>query len=227
MPSFVYVTSIHTQGTNTLTFTAASTAGDVIVAANAEFGGTLATSVTDNLGNTYTKLGVHPTGNVTVFVATNVGAGTATLTFSGASGANTSYIAADYNAPTSYHYFSNWVQEIFGISTWIYNYDIQSYGTAGTVTEFLLVPICYETSGSDGWAISSGNIREHTAEGGGESLVLADTDFTLPGTCITTLTDTTAGRNFFLGAVGLIGYSGGGGGGGGVILGDMSAGMRG
>jgi hypothetical protein len=223
---FVYVTSTHTQGTNTLKMVAASTAGDVIVVANAQFGGTLSTSVTDNLGNTYTNLGTNPSGNITLYAATNAVAGTATLTFSGASGGNTSYIASEYNVPLKYTIFSNFIAQINGIQTWIYQDIFKNVGTAATNTELLLIPVVYETGASDSWTISTGTVREHTAEGGGESLVLADVDTTLPGTMLATITDASSARNFFVASIHLIGFTTPGGGGG-VILGDMSAGMRG
>jgi hypothetical protein len=226
MSVFSYIQSTNTVSTNTLTFTAANTAGDVIVVANAKFTGALATSVTDSVGNTYLPLNTNNQGNITAFIATNIGAGTATVTFSGASGADTNYIIAEYKVPTSFIVGCQPNAGAIVTSTWVDIIDAFALGTLGTFTEAMMIPIVYATAGFGTWTLSTGTVRQFTHEPDSATLMLGDVDITLPGTATVTVTSTVGGEMFPY-PINLIAYSVAASGGGIGFRSDWSGGFNG
>lgn len=221
MALFTFVQSTKTVGTNTTTMTASSTVGDVIVVAEAMFSVVLATAVSDSLGNTYSLIGTSSQQNIWVAPVTT--GGTATITFSGATGANHSYIIAEYTAPANFTALSD--AAFINTSPWTYVYGNKMVGTS--TQEVLVILTAYNPHTSSTYTFSSATLRQQTSEGGGEALVYGDKDITSSvATTTETITPNSGSINWAI-PVTLVGNSGGGGAAGGAILLGMDAGLRG
>lgn len=242
--SFAYVQSTSTVAHTTLTMSHTSSVGDLIIAVAGFYGGSAPTSVVDNLGNTYKNLqygqttgtGIIATPNIiNGWVATNTTVGTITVTFSGGGTGNNSYIISEYNVPTA------WFVEAPSVtmaqvamatgSLWQNVFNSVSISNYGSATEVMMIPICYDTHNNTTWGLSSGTVRQFTAEGGGESLMLGDYDVMLPsGTATHTITGSSQSNNWFVYPINLVAFGNSGtitssGGGGGIREQDWSGGM--
>lgn len=196
--SFAYIQGTSAISTATITMTAVSTLGDIIIAANAGYHATMATSVTDNLGNTYNNYGVvfqggiGAAGTLSVFIATSVKAGTATVTFNGASTTNNDLIVAEYKIPSAtviVDAIANMAQPGTG-TIWPYSYDVGAI--SGTVNNLAMIPIVYNDNNVGSWAMSTGTVRVFTTEADGATLMLGDVIIANPATTThtTTITNT-------------------------------------
>lgn len=220
--AFAYIQSGQNVGTNTIAFSTNNTAGNIIIAANADFGVTLSTACTDSQGNTYTKFGVVGSEMV-VYVATSIAAGANTVTFAGAAGGNTSYIVAEYSTPASYLIYGD--PQTNAPSSWVINVIGEPVAFASSA--ILLVPIGYNHHVSATYSLSTGTVRQTTSEPGGESLFLADVIFSPVGLTSTTTVTVSASALTSLFPLYLIAVGGTGTGGGATkfIREDMSGGM--
>jgi hypothetical protein len=227
---FAYIQSAKGTSTTALAFGATNTAGHMIVVAEAGFQTSITTAVSDSQGNSYSLITKGLTSwHINVFLATNIVGGTNTITCSGASATNNDIIIAEYAAPVKFlvdgaYITSNGLQ----IGTATIKYLIANEGTAALPSEVLIIPIVYDASGDHSpYTISGGTVRQSTHEADNAALWLGDFDTVSPSGVITS-TASAGGATWQNGFQGIVCYvPSTGGGGGGVILGDMSAGMRG
>ena len=191
--SFVYVQSTSATLTSTLTMSASSTAGDVIVVADCSYQGAVATSVVDNLGNNYVSYGTTSQsgrGTFCVFVATNVAAGTATITFSGASAADNNLIASEYNAPTSGYFVTGTAFQVTPPVGTLWPYVWDHNPVNGTIPSAVMIPITYCWNNYGTWTLSTGTVRQFTHEPDGATFMLGDLVMNPPATTTMTVTST-------------------------------------
>src|SRR5581483_4731044 len=101
MAVFSYNQSAQSVSSGSVAFASNNTLGNTLIAVHAGFNITLATSVTDSQGNTYTKLASvqNATAFLAVFVAFNCKSGANTITFNGGTVTGSSFncIIAEYN----------------------------------------------------------------------------------------------------------------------------------
>lgn len=228
MSVFSYVQSASGVVSTTNAFGTANTAGNIIIAVHAGFQSTLATAISDTRGNTYTLVDFSNTENnrIITYVATNIAAGTNTLTFSGASTSNDSFILAEYAVPSAYIFGTIPKLPQSNRTTSVINMPTFAVGTTALPAEVMIIPIYSDQSSFHTWTLSTGTVRETTHEGGGATAFLGDFDVVSPAGVVLTTASGSSGA-WISASMYLMTLSAGTGTGGGVIFGDMAGGMRG
>jgi hypothetical protein len=228
MSVFAWVQSTSTTSSETVAFATNVTAGNLLVVVTGGYNSDQITAVTDSLGNTYTQLGEEifgATGGISLWYTVTASSGTNTATASLGALSNLITAVGEYTAPVSFLISRDGYITTDGFTA---NYTIKfpfdSKGTPTTVTEIMCITLWFDAASPHSWTMSNGTKRIDANPGGSTSFLYGDYDTTTSplSTVITGMVNayTSFGLTMFLILPGV-------GAGGGVILGDMSAGMRG
>ena len=240
MSVFSYNQSNVAPNSASVGFSGSNTAGNLIIVVSYSAVNTiLSTAVTDTVGNSYFLAGqfsIAGIGKGECWLASNIGAGTNTATFSGGGITNNAAIALEYNTPANYLIdLGNTVTiPTAFLPSYAATYPLSTNALVGTnstlPSEILLFASgCFNVFGTT--TFGNGTIRTQGTVGGATIYFAGDFDVTTPSGAVTIpMTCNVSGAtgsqyppNTFVIALKIPPVSAGGG----VILGDMAGGMRG
>jgi hypothetical protein len=182
--------------TNTVAFTAANTSGNCIVAIANGYTTSVPSAVSDSVGNTYSLIceyGIGGTGAISVYVAPNIGAGTATLTFTGFSQGNSGLFCLEYNVPSAYTVGQFSSNGPAAITTSTLVQPVIVAGTSVLPSELMMIYTYMDGVEAHAWTVSTGTKRADFNPGDSTALLIADADFVSPTGTSTVLVSKTGG----------------------------------
>jgi hypothetical protein len=214
---FSYAQSANAVSATSAAFGSNNTAGNLIVAVLINYAQTMASSVTDSQGNTYTTAPLDTStgqnGQIQTWIAVGIKAGANTVTFNGASSSNNVVIIAEYTVPASYLVVSLPKNLALNLSSWTIQFPAVLGGSPTLPSEVMLIPIFYDFQTFHTWSLSSGTVRQLVDQPGGASCLLGDYDATSPSGIVSTVLSQSSGTGDWIGSsVVLLSLAGGGGG---------------